>query len=96
MEDQTIRPGDLAYVAKPSQCCGNTEAMGLYFTAGRTRLSKLCTCVWCGKIEHDFPVVELLEGVVGLYRLRKIDPPATGEYDRVPVRKSIPTTKEKA
>lgn len=90
MKDETIRPGDLVYVAKPTPCCGNTEGLGKVFTAGDIA-SNGRPCFYCGK-RYIAKVIGIPNSnfCIDVRRLRKIDPPATGEYDRVPVRMREP------
>lgn len=99
MKDQTIRPGDLVMVVKPKPC-GCSGQIGQVLTVLPPDGSRLhlLTCGECGWTRpHPQDSVRVGHNRYRTSdRLRKIDPPETGEYDRVPVRKSIPTTKEKA
>lgn len=86
-----IKKGDLVYVAKVVPCCGNTAYLGLHFTVGRMRFHEKGHCGCCYQILRNATTVEAPDGaLLPVERLRKIDPPAEGEYDRVPVRKLAP------
>lgn len=88
-----IRVGDLVRVAyrKP---CGCDDGLDAVFIVTGFRGIGMFKCFACGHIW-----VNDRRGVLGYRdycfdpaRLRKIDPPATGEYDGVAVRRNVPVT----
>ena len=87
---EPIKAGDLVMVVKPSPCCGGTRAIGDVFIVAK--LQFLWFNCRCGA-QHDFVAFDAADGLVAeVCRLKKIDPPATGELDRVPVRKKEPVS----
>ena len=82
-----LKPGDLVMVVKPAPCCGDTSTLGHIFTVTHGHVSGY-RCNACG-------VTAFVSGLIpleGKYcaepeRLKKIDPPATGD--------SLPTRAEK-
>lgn len=88
-----IKRGDLVMVVAPRQC-GCIGNIGIIATVGEddSRPGPL-HCVSCGAgYEQRGRAVYLLGrgSTIEVVRLRRIDPPATGEYDGVPVRKTEP------
>lgn len=84
-----IKVGDLVIVVKPTPCCGNYRSVGRIYKVARI-VSGNRRCNFCAAIStHAFALQPNRYGI-HLYRLKKLDPPATGEYDRVPVRKNLP------
>lgn len=86
-----IKKGDLVIVIKPTLCCGSGHALGEVFEVDWLGVAG-GGCVICG----DSTPLEAASApgetdtACALARLKKIDPPAAGEYDRVPVRKAQP------
>lgn len=84
-----IKKGDLVMVVGVTKCCGSSRNAGIVGRVTDVYRARKSQC-WCGHITEE--TLALLDnekrGVA--YRLKKIDPPATGEYDRVPVRKTEP------
>lgn len=84
-----IKRGDLVMVVKPSECCGQTGTIGAIYVAGDSYVQKV-VCRKCGFKDNDSMRTDIGNDSAYLTsRLRKIDPPATGEYDGVAVRKPI-------
>lgn len=87
----SIKKGDLVMVSSAMNCCGTpTGAEGMFFVV--TNLSYSATDI-CSACNARLPPVAA-EGCagkrpIGLTRLKKIDPPSTGELDGVPVRKEV-------
>lgn len=87
-----IKKGDLVMVVKPTPCCGKGH-LGLVLTVDWVRSYFPTHCRYCGAdrdLSHERAGFEPDRTTCETYRLKKIDPPATGEYDRVPVRKTEP------
>lgn len=85
-----IKKGDLVMQVKPTPCCGNADNIGDVFVVTWIGVA-IGRCHSCGDRtpENAASTVED-DSAVPLSMLKKIDPPATGEYDRVPVRKAQP------
>lgn len=87
-----IKKGDLVIVARGMTCCGTpTGTEGTIFVVTRFTNANPQKCLSCGAITSIAGATG--DGVKQPYdidRLKKIDPPATGEYDRVPVRMKEP------
>lgn len=85
-----IKKGDLVMVARGQLCCGGTGAStGKIFRVSRLTRANL-QCAHCASFKPGVFAVISAAGAYDIARLKKIDPPATGEYDRVPVRKTQP------
>lgn len=79
-----IKAGDLVMVVKPAPCCGN-GTLGYVGTVSFCRPSlggHGLKCFYCGSM-YDAPIVAGLVnhdvGVVAIWRLIRIDPPARPE-----------------
>lgn len=92
----TIKRGDLVMVVAPSEC-ESTMSIGYVFVAGELYSGVSAPCENCGNVHlmtnaiFDSGITRVPGHVYAQSRLRRIDPPATGEYDGVPVRKLQPT-----
>lgn len=84
-----IKKGDLAYVAQATLCCGNSSGVGQIFVVGEI-YTHTAFCSKCGQSFTDLMTKKPNGTYTEIYRLKKIDPPATGEYDGVAVRKTQP------
>lgn len=84
-----IKVGDLVMVVKGTECCGICECLGYTF---RVEWVGVCTgeCQNCGDDGEVLCADDSPDSDEGfpMSLLRRIDPPATGEYDGVPVRKT--------
>lgn len=86
----SIKKGDLVMVVIPSKCCGSAKDIGKVFIAGG-HYSGPQHCRSCGdETVEDTVWISGERAVRPVYRLKKIDPPSTGELDRVPVRMKEP------
>lgn len=85
-----IKAGDLVRVAKVATCCGNPEGFGWIGNAGfPPKWADLVDCKICGAFDTNVSNYFDVNGkAFHRLALKKIDPPATGELDGVPVRKS--------
>lgn len=81
-----IKPGDLVMVVKPSPCCGNVSVVGRIFSV-KSIISAYSYCIYCLESESDNPVADVGVGAISLSRLKKIDPPETG--DSLPTRADL-------
>lgn len=83
-----IKPGDLVIVVKPTPCCADDRGLSKIFSA-KEGLTNIWKCKLCGHISsipvHMVSIGEL--GFIQVSRLKKIDPPATG--DSLPTRADI-------
>lgn len=92
-----IKKGDLVMIVSPFCACEKShKTVGRVFSAAYVAQS-VCRCSVCGQRQAGTVVATGKRNKkgrrVGYMRaqLIKIDPPATGEYDGVPVRKSQPS-----
>lgn len=85
-----IKKGDLVMQVRATTCCGDASGVGSVFVVTWLGVAT-GQCNHCGDItaEDSASTVES-EDATPLHLLKKIDPPSTGEYDRVPVRKTEP------
>jgi len=94
-----IKRGDLVMVVGSKKCGCESPAQGMIFTVSGIGTTNHCN--FCG-VPHDITPSAFSDTHhyrIETHRLRRIDPPATGEYDGVPVRKNVPRkqpTKETA
>lgn len=76
MTNETIRPGDLVMVVRPTVCCWNSSAVGKIFTV-REISEGMGICVWC---LHKANKKQAHTGngntAYILSRLKKINPPS--------------------
>lgn len=83
-----IKPGDLVMIVKLTACCGKGK-LGHTFTAGELRMM-ISACPHCGHFDNSILVAHPSRpdrvGVL-LSRLKKIDPPETG--DSLPTRADL-------
>ena len=91
----TIKRGDLVMVVRPSICCGSQLSLGKTYTVVRIVDIDAASphkrrCRGCRKVIDEAIAFDDETGGYHVSRLRRIDPPATGEYDGVPVRKRVP------
>ena len=85
-----IKKGDLVMVVR-GRACGCPGRIGLVRRVVKIEMSnKIIKCNDCGKSWVALPSSLWNDHACELYRLRKINPPATGELDGVPVRKTEP------
>lgn len=86
-----IKKGDLVMVVKPSYCCNNYKSVGMVFIVVGKDMCVRTQCAGCGIVKLVTDHLALNDGeLCEASRLKKIDPPAEGEYDRVPVRETVP------
>ena len=80
-----IKAGDLVMVVNAAQC-GCTHLIGLVFNVDGFTRRDFFRCVKCKSTwsQRNGAVKGYLDFEFDPRRLKKIDPPATGEYDRVP------------
>lgn len=91
-----IKEGNLVMVVKSMQCCSWDKSIGMIFITKAVEIRGLCHCRNCGEIDV-VPVLRALrpDGAwSAVSRLKKIDPPATG--DSLPVRIESPITNKEA
>ncbi len=83
-----IKVGDLVIVVKPSLCCGSTRSIGHVFKVFTKDDPTIISCR-CGHLSRNDDSWVMLQN--GKYaervRLKKIDPPSTG--DSLPTRASL-------
>ena len=84
----SIKKGDLVMVVKPTECCGSTKSLGHIFTVTSVRVVT-SVCGVCGDSAADINCEDSDRTGCLPSRLKKIDPPSTGELDGVPVRKDV-------
>ena len=79
MTNETIRPGDLVMVVRPTICCGNTKTLGKIFIAKKIS-HVFAFCPYC-KFEFGESKIAYCEtdGGVSIHRLKKLNPPAKQE-----------------
>ena len=79
MTNETIRPGDLVMVVKPTVCCGNSSAVGKIFTV-REISEGVGICVWClRKANKKQAPTGSGNTAYILSRLKKLNPPVKQE-----------------
>lgn len=88
-----IKKGDLVMIVRALECCGDEEFLGMAFIAGDVE-ARPTICRLCG--HADNLSVRTKNPVSGGWprvdRLKKIDPPASGELKGVPVMKPVEVT----
>lgn len=86
-----IQAGDLAYVAHPCPCCGDTSAIGITFRVESIRLGR-ARCPISDSILGPEPFATFRMGGrlewVSVSELRRIDPPA--QLEQAPRRAQVP------
>lgn len=83
-----IKQGDLVVAVRGYPKCGNCA--GFVFTVfDFDNIGSRCRCGWQSDREWRIATYGDGERGVPVTWLKKLDPPATGEYDGVPVRKII-------
>lgn len=83
-----IKRGDLVMVVKAAPCCGASDSVGRVFTVADI-VDEVGECNECGLVSASkLAVISYAERKAqDVYRLTKIDPPATG--DSLPTRADI-------
>lgn len=81
-----IKPGDWAFIVKPTKCCGFAKGLGRVVRAVSIKRG-YGRCDHCGEISFDTFVVQASGNGIHPSRLKKIDPPSTG--DEVSTRKEM-------
>ena len=87
-----IKARDLVMVVKPRICCPERTKWGATREVLQTKIKGgddiYMRCPFCKNIYTYVGHASMLakDSWVESYRLKKIDPPSTGELDRVPVR----------
>ena len=74
-----IKRGDLVMVVVPPQCCGYDVSIGHIFKVDGIRGEVTQSCNYCKQLQTAIAVSGHPWGLTQAYRLKKIDPPATGE-----------------
>jgi hypothetical protein len=83
-----IKSGDLVMVVKPRACCGNSDAIGMIFTVIGPAINPTTFCDSCYNTIPSDTHLYLSGGTAcPPSRLKKIDPPATG--DSLPTRADL-------
>lgn len=84
---EQFKPGDLVMLVKPTPCCGSAASLGSIYTVS-PGIVAMFRCLPCGTIAFGQDLVELDgEYCAERNRLKKIDPPATG--DSLPTRAEL-------
>jgi hypothetical protein len=79
MSDNTIAVGDLVMVVRALSCCGLPPSYRMFVVRTIRQSTPRITCRVCGARSARELVAEHPSGVVyELWRLRKINPPASG------------------
>ena len=89
-----IKKGDLVMVVRGVPCCGRTDKLGSVFVVLEGRVTPNVTCAYCGaSLPHGDVSVMCNDGHARQrYRLKKIDPPATGDEVSTRVTKKQPVS----
>ncbi|MBX6334424.1 hypothetical protein IRY61_03740 [Candidatus Saccharibacteria bacterium] len=78
--NNTIKPGDMFMIVRPSYCCGNVSSLGLIAEAVKPTAAVIAVCISCGAMTHtDSTGFVYFEhesglGVVDRSRVIKLDP----------------------
>lgn len=76
--DETLRPGDLAWVIKPSECCGNASKVGAIVTLLARAPAPAKRCIHCKRRSSTVGSVMVSgaqrTGAISRARLKKIHP----------------------
>ena len=79
MTNETIRPGDLVMVVRPTPCCAGTRSIGKIFSVKAIRNGK----GRCSQCKLELGIVQIADfenGKAGnLSTLKKLNPPAKQE-----------------